>query len=47
MKEKGNSSATALPPWTGCSNEESLKEECLSLSNDKRYFIFFTCLLWL
>lgn len=36
MKGKGNSSATALPPWAGCANEESLKEECLSLSTDRR-----------
>lgn len=29
----------ALPPWTGCANEEALKEECMSLSTDKRNFV--------
>ncbi|XP_066248281.1 synapse-associated protein of 47 kDa isoform X3 [Euwallacea similis] len=39
VKGKANSSSTALPPWAGCANEESLKEECLSLSNDRRNFV--------
>ncbi|CAG9759590.1 unnamed protein product [Ceutorhynchus assimilis] len=39
MKGKVNSSSTALPPWAGCANEESLKEECLSLSTDRRNFV--------
>lgn len=34
-----NNAASALPPWTGCANEEALKEECLSLSTDKRNFV--------
>ncbi|XP_050313984.1 synapse-associated protein of 47 kDa isoform X10 [Anthonomus grandis grandis] len=39
MKNKANSSASALPPWAGCANEECLKEDCLSLSTDKRNFV--------
>ncbi|XP_076262701.1 synapse-associated protein 47kD isoform X2 [Rhynchophorus ferrugineus] len=39
VKNKANSSSTALPPWVGCANEESLKEECLSLSTDRRNFV--------
>jgi hypothetical protein len=33
IKEKqGKTSEAAVPPWVGCSNEESLKEEFLTLS---------------
>ncbi|XP_044765643.1 synapse-associated protein of 47 kDa [Coccinella septempunctata] len=39
MKSQVGNSATALPPWAGCQNEEALKEECLSLSTDRRSFI--------
>ncbi|XP_019880360.1 synapse-associated protein of 47 kDa isoform X3 [Aethina tumida] len=39
MKGQANNSATAVPPWSGCSNEEALKDECLSLSTDKRNFV--------
>ncbi|XP_019760480.1 synapse-associated protein of 47 kDa isoform X2 [Dendroctonus ponderosae] len=39
MKGKSNSTATSLPPWVGCANAESLKEECLSLSTDRRNFV--------
>ena len=39
MKNQVNNTATALPPWTGCHNEQALKEECLSLSTDKRNFV--------
>ncbi|EFA11027.1 synapse-associated protein of 47 kDa isoform X2 [Tribolium castaneum] len=39
MKGQGGNTATALPPWVGCSNEEALKEECLSLSTDKKNFL--------
>lgn len=28
-----------FPPWLGCSNEECLKAECLSLSRDRRNFL--------
>lgn len=38
-KGQVDGSASALPPWTGCANEEALKEECLSLSTDKRNFV--------
>ncbi|RZC40018.1 synapse-associated protein of 47 kDa [Asbolus verrucosus] len=39
VKGQAGNTATSLPPWTGCSNEEALKEECLSLSTDKRNFV--------
>uniref|UniRef100_A0A8D8T346 Synapse-associated protein of 47 kDa n=1 Tax=Cacopsylla melanoneura TaxID=428564 RepID=A0A8D8T346_9HEMI len=29
----------AVPPWVGHPNQESLKEECLSLSKDRRNFV--------
>ncbi|EEB13711.1 synapse-associated protein, putative [Pediculus humanus corporis] len=29
----------AVPPWVGVPNEESLKQECLSLSTDTRHFV--------
>lgn len=33
IKDKNSKgSEAAVPPWVGCPNEESLKEECLSLS---------------
>ena len=33
IKEKqGKASDAAVPPWVGCPNEESLKEEFLTLS---------------
>jgi len=33
IKEKeGKGNGTAVPPWSGCSNEASLKEQCLALS---------------
>ncbi|GLV41687.1 Synapse-associated protein 47kD [Carabus blaptoides fortunei] len=35
----GSNSDAAVPPWVGCANEESLKEECLSLSTDRRNFV--------
>ncbi|KAK9890092.1 hypothetical protein WA026_008901 [Henosepilachna vigintioctopunctata] len=39
MKSQAGNTATALPPWAGCQNEEALKEECLSLSTDRRNFV--------
>lgn len=39
VKNKANASSTAVPPWVGCANEENLKEECLSLSTDRRNFV--------
>ncbi|XP_063928393.1 synapse-associated protein of 47 kDa isoform X3 [Zophobas morio] len=39
LKGQAGNTATALPPWAGCSNEEALKEECLSLSTDKKNFV--------
>ncbi|BES93360.1 synapse-associated protein [Nesidiocoris tenuis] len=34
---KGGGAAVA--PWIGCPNQEALKEECLSLSTDRRNFV--------
>ncbi|KAJ8979901.1 hypothetical protein NQ317_017524 [Molorchus minor] len=39
VKGQNSNASTALPPWVGCSNEEALKEECLSLSTDRRNFV--------
>lgn len=40
IKDKNSKGAeAAVPPWVGCPNEESLKEECLSLSTDRRNFV--------
>ncbi|RZF34920.1 hypothetical protein LSTR_LSTR011414 [Laodelphax striatellus] len=40
IKEKqGKNGDAAVPPWVGWPNEESLKQECLSLSTDKRNFV--------
>ncbi|KAF2882886.1 hypothetical protein ILUMI_23272 [Ignelater luminosus] len=39
LKSQQGTTASALPPWAGCANEEALKEECLSLSTDKRNFV--------
>jgi hypothetical protein len=39
LKGQAGNTATSLPPWAGCSNEEALKEECLSLSTDKKNFV--------
>ncbi|CAH1153692.1 unnamed protein product [Phaedon cochleariae] len=39
LKDKNGGPATALPPWVGCANEEALKDECLSLSTDRRNFV--------
>ncbi|XP_022127633.1 synapse-associated protein of 47 kDa isoform X3 [Pieris rapae] len=36
-QEKGGGAATA--PWVGAPNEASLKEECVSLSTDRRNFV--------
>ncbi|XP_025834405.1 synapse-associated protein 1 isoform X2 [Agrilus planipennis] len=38
QQQQGDASS-ALPPWVGSPNEESLKEECLSLSTDRRNFL--------
>ncbi|XP_017775753.1 PREDICTED: synapse-associated protein of 47 kDa isoform X3 [Nicrophorus vespilloides] len=38
-KNQTGGSSNALPPWNGCANEEALKEECLTLSTDKRNFV--------
>ncbi|XP_072402578.1 synapse-associated protein of 47 kDa isoform X2 [Diabrotica undecimpunctata] len=39
MKSQNENSASPLPPWVGCANEEALKDECLSLSMDRRNFV--------
>lgn len=39
VKAQTGNTATALPPWSGAPNEEALKEECLSLSSDKKNFL--------
>ncbi|CAH0731292.1 unnamed protein product, partial [Brenthis ino] len=36
-QDKGN--GAAVPPWVGAPNEAALKEECLSLSTDRRNFV--------
>ncbi|CAH0390696.1 unnamed protein product [Bemisia tabaci] len=38
-KEGKGSDGAAVPPWVGCPNEENLKQECLSLSTDRRNFV--------
>uniref|UniRef100_A0A2A4K3V9 BSD domain-containing protein n=1 Tax=Heliothis virescens TaxID=7102 RepID=A0A2A4K3V9_HELVI len=37
--QEGRGSAAAVPPWVGAPNEPALKEECLSLSTDRRNFV--------
>lgn len=39
VKSQQSALSTTLPPWVGCANEEALKEECLSLSTDRRNFV--------
>ncbi|XP_056645296.1 synapse-associated protein of 47 kDa isoform X4 [Diorhabda carinulata] len=39
IKNQGDSISSPLPPWVGCANEEALKDECLSLSTDRRNFV--------
>ncbi|OWF47477.1 Synapse-associated protein 1 [Mizuhopecten yessoensis] len=38
-KEKVKRSEAAVPPWIGYNEEESLKEQILALSTDKRHFL--------
>ncbi|KAG6451355.1 hypothetical protein O3G_MSEX007086 [Manduca sexta] len=37
--QEGRGGASAVPPWIGAHNEPALKEECLSLSTDRRNFV--------
>ncbi|XP_075984962.1 synapse-associated protein 47kD isoform X3 [Anticarsia gemmatalis] len=37
--QESRGSAAAVPPWVGAPNEPALKEECLSLSTDRRNFV--------
>ncbi|XP_072933090.1 synapse-associated protein of 47 kDa isoform X6 [Epargyreus clarus] len=39
IKGQGGPGAAAVPPWVGAPNEAALKEECLSLSTDRRNFV--------
>ncbi|XP_071519874.1 synapse-associated protein of 47 kDa isoform X5 [Panulirus ornatus] len=39
IKAKGGKGGEALPPWVGYPDEESLKEEILALSTDRRNFV--------
>ncbi|KAF4517619.1 hypothetical protein B566_EDAN002850 [Ephemera danica] len=39
IKDKQKSMEAAVPPWVGYPNEEKLKEEILSLSQDRRSFV--------
>ena len=39
MKEHGGDIEAADPPWLGCENEELVKTEIISLSQDKRNFV--------
>ncbi|KAL0275467.1 UNVERIFIED_CONTAM: hypothetical protein PYX00_003306 [Menopon gallinae] len=38
-EQESKTTDAAVPPWVGVPNEESLKEECLSLSLDRRNFV--------
>ncbi|KAL1139135.1 hypothetical protein AAG570_009195 [Ranatra chinensis] len=38
-KQANKGDGAAVPPWVGHANEEALKEECLSLSTDRRNFV--------
>ncbi|XP_075227921.1 synapse-associated protein 47kD isoform X2 [Lycorma delicatula] len=37
--KQGKAGEAAVPPWVGYPNEDALKEECLSLSSDRRNFV--------
>ncbi|XP_068218941.1 synapse-associated protein of 47 kDa-like isoform X11 [Palaemon carinicauda] len=39
IKAKGGKGGEALPPWVGYPDEDSLKEEILALSTDRRNFV--------
>ncbi|CAH2095560.1 unnamed protein product [Euphydryas editha] len=39
IKGQEGRSGAAVPPWVGAPNEAALKEECLSLSTDRRNFV--------
>ncbi|XP_063542628.1 synapse-associated protein of 47 kDa isoform X5 [Cydia strobilella] len=39
IKGQGGTGAAAVAPWVGAPNEAALKEECLSLSTDRRNFV--------
>lgn len=39
IKEHGGKMDISEPPWIGCDDEEKVKEEILSLSQDKRNFV--------
>jgi hypothetical protein len=44
IKEKqGKTSEAAVPPWVGCPNEESLKEEFLTLSTVSGHQFLYKC----
>ncbi|XP_023954009.1 synapse-associated protein of 47 kDa [Bicyclus anynana] len=39
IKGQAGGGGAAVPPWVGAPNEAALKEECLSLSTDRRNFV--------
>lgn len=39
IKEHGGNITIGEPPWVGCENEEEMKKQILSLSQDKRNFV--------
>lgn len=39
IKEHGGKTDLMEPPWVGCDDEEKVKVEILSLSQDKRNFV--------
>lgn len=39
MKEHGSGLEASDPPWVGVENEEEVKKEIISLSQDKRNFV--------
>lgn len=39
IKEHGGNTELAEAPWVGCAEEEKVREEILTLSQDKRNFV--------
>lgn len=39
MKEHGGNIEVGEPPWKGCENEDEVREQIISLSQDKRNFV--------
>lgn len=39
IKEHGGNLTVAQPPWVGCEDEEEVKKQIISLSQDRRSFV--------